>query len=176
MKLFSPRDLTRNAMAAIFVLAVAAPPHPNPPDEFGQLLEACLATMDPNSDECQRAQEKSGLSPEDFAEKLRRKLEPKVEKRADLWSLMKECSVTRDLESDPCHAFVDGSGMTRDQIARLAERLAPVAPDTGVVTAAKPAEIAKACTAMRASLNGKSAQELMEQAEKSYKSCMKASR
>jgi hypothetical protein len=66
--------------------------------------------------------------------------------------------------------------MTRDQVARLAERLAPVAPDTGVVTAAKPAEIAKACTAMRASLNGKSAQELMEQAEKSYKACVKAGR
>lgn len=172
MKIFG---LTRDAALAIAIIA-AATPLPHPPDEFSQLFEACLATMDPNSDECQLAQEKSGLSPEDFLAKLQRKLEPKVDPRPDLWSLMKECSLTRDLQSDVCLRFIDGSGMTPGQVARLAERLAPVAPDSGNVTAAKPSEIAKSCSAMRAALNGKTAQELMEQAEKSYKVCVRPSR
>jgi hypothetical protein len=176
MKQLRPLGVARNAMVAIAFLALAPMPNPNPPDEFSQLFAACLETQDPNSDDCLRAQEKSGLSPDDFNAKLMRKLQPKIEPRPDLWSFMKDCAVTRDIESDSCHRFVEGSGMTREQVARLAERLAPVAPDTGSLAAPKPSETARSCSTMRASLNGKSAQELMEQAEKAYAVCMKATR
>jgi len=171
MKLFNPFALTRNTIAAVVILASPVMPMPHP-DEFGQLFAACLETRDPNSDECIRAQQVSGLSPEDFAAKLMRKLEqsePKKEpeRRADLWAFMKECAATRDLDSEASRRFLDGSGLSADEIARLAEKLAQENVE---------ATADNTCKSMKASLNGKPAKELMEQADRMYAACSKASR
>ncbi|MDP9282792.1 MAG: hypothetical protein M3P38_11925 [Chloroflexota bacterium] len=48
---------------------------PNRPDEFGRAWAACLETRDANSDECYRAEELSGLGPDEFFDKLMRKLD-----------------------------------------------------------------------------------------------------
>lgn len=173
MKLFNPLDLTRNTIAAVVILTSPTLPMPHP-DEFGQLFAACLETRDPNSDECVRAQQASGLSPEDFLAKLTKKLEqsepkvqPKPERRADLWSFMKECAVTRDVDSEACRRFLDGSGLSADEIARLVDKLAQQSVETSADNA---------CRSMKASLNGKPAHGLMEQAEKVYAACAKAAR
>lgn len=173
MKLFNPLSLTRNTIAAVVILTLPAMPMPHP-DEFGQLLAACLETRDPNSDECIRAQQASGLSPEEFLAKLTKKLEqsepkvqPKPEHRADLWAFMKECAGTRDLDSDACRRFLDGSGLSADEIARLADKLAEQNVETTAYST---------CKSMKAQLNGKTAKELMEQAEKMYAACAKAAR
>src|SRR5438093_2890925 len=118
MKILSSALLAVFALAVVLVASASAAtvgggtaatmPHP---DEFSQRFAACLDTRDANSDECYRAQEVSGLAPDEFFDKLIRKFDalaeqPKPEPNPDAWALMKECAGTRDLESDACHRFV----------------------------------------------------------------------
>ena len=76
MKILSGALLVVLALSVVLVASASAAtvgggtaatmPHP---DEFSQLFAACLDTRDANSDECYRAQEASGLSPEEFFDK-----------------------------------------------------------------------------------------------------------
>src|SRR6267142_1940305 len=137
MKVFSTLLMATLALASILVASASAATvgggtgvgSPNGPDEFGRAWAACLETKDANSDECYRAQELSGLGPDEFFDKLNRKLDflaeqPKPEKKPDAWALMKECAGTRDLESDACRHFIDATGLSGDEVARLADGLA----------------------------------------------------
>src|SRR5438094_9820867 len=142
MKILSSALLAVLALALVLVASASAAtvgggtaatmPHP---DEFSQLFAACLDTRDANSDECYRAQEASGLSPEEFFDKLMRKLDalaeqPKPEPRTpDAWALMKECAGTRDRASDACRRCIDATGLGSDDVARLADGLASPRPE-----------------------------------------------
>ena len=195
MKILSSVLLAVLALAVVLVASAAAAtvgggsaantPHP---DEFSQLLAACLETRDANSDECYRAQEVSGLSPDEFFDKLMRKLDalaeqPKPEKKTrDAWALMKDCAGTRDLESDACQRFIDATGLSGDEVARLAEGLASprgeqqaTVDKTSRTTAMTDAM--RACGDLRAQMgSAKSAEQLAALAEKINDTCPKAIR
>ena len=160
---------------------------PNGPDEFGRAWAACLETRDANNDECYRAQELSGLGPDEFFDKLNRKLDflaeqPKPEKNVDAWALMKECAGTRDLESDACRRFVEATGLSGDDVARLADGLASPRNDRQATADKKSSTTAmtdtmQACIDLRSEMKGrKSVEELSALAEKINYVCPKAIR
>lgn len=137
MKIFS--TLLIATLALVVVLAASASAAtvgggtaasmPNGPDEFSQAWSECLETRDANSDACYRAQELSGMGPDEFFDKLMRKFDllneqPKPEKRPDAWALMKECAATRNLDSDACRRWIDVTGLSGDEVAHLAAGLA----------------------------------------------------
>ena len=196
MKILSSALLAVLALAVVLVASASAAtvggggtaatmPHP---DEFSQLFAACLDTRDANSDECYRAQEASGLGPDEFFDKLMRKLDalaeqPKPEpKTPDAWALMKECAGTRDFESDACHRFVDATGLSGDDVARLAEglaspRAAREATADNKSRATAMTDTMKACVDLRSEMGGgKSAEQLAALAEKINYVCPKAIR
>jgi hypothetical protein len=160
---------------------------PNGPDEFGRAWAACLETRDANSDDCYRAQELSGLGPDEFFDKLNRKLDflaeqPKPEKKPDAWALMKECAGTRDLESDACRHFIEATGLSGDEVARLSDGLASPRAEQKATADKKSSttvmtETMQACITLRSELKGgKSAEELTALAEKMNSVCPKAMR
>jgi len=163
----------------------ATMPHP---DEFSQLFAACLDTRDANSDECYRAQEVSGLSPDEFFDKLMRKLDALAEpskpepKAPDAWVLMKECAGTRDLESDACRHFIDATGLGGDEVARLADGLASPRGEHEATADKKSrattvTDTMKACVDLRSEMgSGKSTEQLAALAEKINYVCPKAIR
>jgi hypothetical protein len=195
MKILSSALLAVLALAVVLVASASAAtigggtaatmPHP---DEFSQLFAACLDTRDANSDECYRAQEVSGLGPDEFFDKLIRKFEalaeqPKPEpKNPEAWALMKECAGTRDLESDACHRFVYATGLSGDEVARLAEGLASPRGEQEATADKKsptPAmtDTLKACVDLRSEMgSGKTAEQLAALAEKINDVCPKAIR
>ena len=195
MKILSGALLVVLALSVVLVASASAAtvgggtaatmPHP---DEFSQLFAACLDTRDANSNECYRAQEASGLSPDEFFDKLLRKLDalaeqPKPEpKTPDAWALMKECAGTRDLESDACRRFIDATGLAGDEVARLADGLAsPRGEQQATADTKSPAtavtETMQACADLRSEMGGeKSTEQLAALAEKINDVCPKAIR
>jgi hypothetical protein len=193
MKVFSTLLMATLALALVLVASASAATvgggtavvSPNGPDEFGRAWAACLETRDANSDECYTAQELSGLGPDEFFDKLSRKLDflaeqPKPEKKVDAWALMKECAGTRDLESNACHRFIDVTGLSGDEVARLADGLASPRGEQQA-TANKKSSTAgmtdtmKACVDLRAEMSGgKSVEQLTALAEKINHVCPKA--
>ena len=195
MKVFSTLIMATLALALFLVASASAATvgggtaviSPNGPDEFGRAWAACLETRDANSDECYTAQELSGLGPDEFFDKLTRKLDllaeqPKPEKRPDAWALMKECAGTRDLESDACRRFVGATGLSGDDIARLADGLASPRSEQQATADKKSSTTAmtdtmKACVDLRAEMSsGKSSENLAALAEKINYACPKAIR
>jgi hypothetical protein len=195
MKLFSTLLMATLALALVLVASASAATvgggtaviSPNGPDEFGRAWAACLETRDANSDECYTAQELSGLGPDEFFDKLTRKLDllaeqPKPEKRPDAWALMKECAGTRDLESDACRRFVEATGLSGDEVARLADGLASPRTEQQATADKKSSTTAmtdtmKACVDLRAEMSsGKSSENLAALAEKINYACPKAIR
>jgi len=195
MKVFSTLLMATLALASILVASASAATvgggtgvgSPNGPDEFGRAWAACLETKDANSDECYRAQELSGLGPDEFFDKLNRKLDflaeqPKPDKKPDAWALMKECAGTRDLESDACRHFIDATGLSGDEVARLADGLASPRAEQQATAEKKigttvMTETMQACINLRSELKGgKSAEELTALAEKMNSVCPKAMR
>jgi hypothetical protein len=193
MKVFSTLLMATLALGIVFVASASAATvgggtavvSPNGPDEFGRAWAACLETRDANSDECYLAQELSGLGPDEFFDKLNRKLDflaeqPKPEKKVDAWALMKECAGTRDLESDACRRFVEATGLSGDEVARLAEGLASPRTEQQATADKKSSTAAmtdtmKACVDLRAEMSGgKAVEHLTELAEKINYVCPKA--
>jgi hypothetical protein len=194
MKVFSTLLMATLALALVLVASASAATvgggtaviSPNGPDELGRAWAACLETRDPNSDECYTAQELSGLGPDEFFDKLNRKLDflaqqPKPEqKKVDAWAVMKECAATRDLESDACRRFVEATGLSGDEVAHLAAGLS--SPRTQQATADKKSSTAmtdtmQACIDLRSEMKGrKSVEELSYLAEKINTVCPKAIR
>lgn len=193
MKLFSTLLMATLALALVLVASASAATvgggtavvSPNGPDEFGRAWAACLETRDPNSDECYVAQELSGLGPDEFFDKLMRKLDllaeqPKPDKRPDAWAFMKECAGTRDLESDACRRFIEAAGLSGDDVARLADGLASPRSEQQATVDKKNGgmtETMKACVDLRAEMSrGKSVDELTALAQKINYVCPKAMR
>jgi hypothetical protein len=193
MKVFSTLLMATLALGIVFVASASAATvgggtavvSPNGPDEFGRAWAACLETRDANSDECYLAQELSGLGPDEFFDKLNRKLDflaeqPKPEKKVDAWALMKECAGTRDLESDACRRFVEATGLSGDEVARLADGLASPRTEQQATADKKSSTAAmtdtmKACVDLRAEMSGgKAVEHLTELAEKINYVCPKA--
>jgi len=195
MKTFSTLLMATIALA-LFLVATAsaatvgggtAVTSPNGPDEFGRAWAACLETRDANSDECYRAQELSGLGPDEFFDKLTRKLDflaeqPKPEKRPDAWALMKECAGTRDLESGACRHFIESTGLSGEEVAHLADGLAsprgePQATADKKNSTSGMTDALKACLDLRSEMNGgKSVEQLTALAEKINSLCPNAIR
>ena len=193
MKVFSTLLMATLALALVLVASASAATvgggtavtSPNGPDEFGRAWAACLETRDANSDDCYRAQELSGLGPDEFFDKLMRKLDllaeqPKPEKKPDAWALMKECAGTRDLESDACRRFIQATGLSGDEVARLADGLSSPNGEQQA-TADKKASTnemtyaMQACVDLRAEMgSGKSVEHLAALAEKINSVCPKA--
>ncbi len=193
MKVFSTLLMATLALALVLVASASAATvgggtavtSPNGPDEFGRAWAACLETRDANSDECYRAEELSGLGPDESFDKLMHKLDllaeqPKPEKKPDAWALMKECAGTRDLKSDACRRFIDVTGLSGDEAARLADGLASPRIEQQA-TADKKSSTAgmtdtmKACVDLRAEMSsGKSVEQLTALAEKINYVCPKA--
>jgi hypothetical protein len=193
MKVLSALVMATLALALVLVASASAATvgggtavtSPNGPDEFGRAWAACLETRDANSDECYHAEELSGLGPDEFSDKLMRKLDllaeqPKPGKKPDAWALMKECAGTRDLESDACRRFIDATGLSGDEVAHLADGLASPRGEQQA-TADKKSSTAgmtdtmKACVDLRAEMSGgKSVERLTELAEKINYVCPKA--
>ena len=195
MKVFSTLLMATLALGIVFVASASAATvgggtavvSPNGPDEFGRAWAACLETRDANSDECYLAQELSGLGPDEFFDKLNRKLDflaeqPKPEKKIDAWALMKECAGTRDLESDACRRFVEATGLSGDEIARLADGLASPRTEQQATADKKSSTTAmtaamQACVDLRYEMKGrKSVEELSALAEQINSVCPKAIR
>src|SRR5687767_1430902 len=204
MKLFSTLFLATFALAVVLVARASAATvgggtavvQPNGGDEFSRLWAECLDTRDANSDACYHAQEASGMSPDEFYEKLQRKLDylaeqeryeqekyakKHVTKQPDAWALMKECAATRDLESKACRRFIAATGLNSDEVARLADGLANPYGTEQQATADKKStntgmtETMKACVELRGEMSGgHSVQELTALAEKINSVCPKA--
>jgi hypothetical protein len=193
MKLFSTLLMATLALALVLVASASAATvgggtavtSPNGPDEFGRAWAACLETRDANSDDCYRAQELSGLGPDEFFDKLTRKLDllaeqPKPEKKPDAWALMKECAGTRDLGSDPCRHFIEATGLSGDEVARLADGLASPGSEQQATADKKSStsvmtDTMKTCVDLRAEMSGgKSVEQLTALAEKINYVCPKA--
>jgi hypothetical protein len=195
MKVFSTLLTATLALGIVFVASASAATvgggtavvSPNGPDEFGRAWAACLETRDANSDDCYLAQELSGLGPDEFFDKLNRKLDflaeqPKPEKTIDAWALMKECAGTRDLESDSCRRFVEATGLSGDEVARLADGLASPRTEQQATADKKSSTTAmtdamQACVDLRSEMKGrKSVEELSALAEQINSVCPKAIR
>ena len=195
MKVFSTLLMATLALGIVFVASASAATvgggsavvSPNGPDEFGRAWAACLETRDANSDECYLAQELSGLGPDEFFDKLNRKLDflaeqPKPEKKVDAWALMKECAGTRDLESDACRRFVEATGLSGDDVARLADGLSSPRTEQQATADKKSSTTAmtesmQACVDLRSEMKGrKSVEELSALAEQINAVCPKAIR
>jgi hypothetical protein len=193
MKVFSTLLMATLALGLVLVASASAATvgggtavvSPNGPDEFGRAWAACIETRDANSDECYRAQELSGLGPDEFFDKLTRKLDllaeqPKPEKKPDAWALMKECAGTRDLDSDACRRFIDATGLSGDDVARLADGLASPRSEQQATTDKKSSPTAmtdtmQACVDLRSEMKGRqSVEELSALAEKINSVCPKA--
>jgi hypothetical protein len=193
MKVFSTLLMATLALGLVLVASASAATvgggtavvSPNGPDEFGRAWAACIETRDANSDECYRAQELSGLGPDEFFDKLTRKLDliaeqPKPEKKPDAWALMKECAGTRDLESDACRRFIDATGLSGDDVGRLADGLASPRSEQQATADKKSSATAmtdtmQACVDLRSEMKGRqSVEELGALAEKINSVCPKA--
>jgi hypothetical protein len=193
MKVFSTLLMATLALGLVLVASASAATvgggtavvSPNGPDEFGRAWAACIETRDANSDDCYRAQEMSGLGPDEFFDKLTRKLDllaeqPKPEKKPDAWALMKECAGTRDLDSDACRRFIDATGLSGDDVARLADGLASPRSEQQATADKKSSTTAmtdtmQACVDLRSEMKGRqSVEELSALAEKINSVCPKA--
>jgi hypothetical protein len=79
-------------------------------NEFNVLYTKCLESRDANSDSCIRAGEKSGMSAEDWAAKLRSKFA--AAQQSDFATWFEKCLATRDINSDECYRAEELSGLS----------------------------------------------------------------
>ena len=156
------------AMAAAASTAVTA--HN---DGFNERILNCVETRDANSDQCRAALEVTPVDSNFFRvladnlDKMPAKEEPKPE--VDLYALVKQCAATQNLESDECVVALEQSGLSLDDFkAKFASKLGRVAKKDQMT------EKMKACLELKASLNGKTSDELSDLVEKVNYVCRKA--
>jgi hypothetical protein len=141
---------------------------------------SCIETRDANSDQCRAALEVSPVDSNFFRvladnlDKMPAKEEPKREEpkpEVDLYALVKECAATQNFESEACTVALEQSGFSLDEFkAKFAGKLAKYAkPAKDQITATM-----KACLELKASLNGKSPDQLSDLVEKVNYVCRKA--
>jgi hypothetical protein len=142
-------------------------------DGFGERILNCIETRDANSDQCISALEVSPVDSNFFRvladnlDKMPAKEEPKPE--IDLYALVQECAATQNLESDECVVALEQSGLSLDEFkTTFAAKLGYLVKKTEMT------EKTKACLKLKASLNGRSVDELSDLVEKVNYVCRKA--
>jgi hypothetical protein len=142
-------------------------------DGFGERILNCIETRDANSDQCNSALEVSPVDSNFFRvladnlDKMPAKEEPKPE--IDLYALVQECAATQNLESDECVVALEQSGLSLDEFkTTFAAKLGYLVKKTEMT------EKTKACLKLKASLNGRSVDELSDLVEKVNYVCRKA--
>ena len=163
------------AVATLVALAFAAPAARANNNGFNERIIGCVESRDAGSDQCLAALEVSPVDSNFFRvladrlDDMPAKEEPQPE--VDVYALVKECAATADLESEECVVALEQSGLSLDDFkAKFAaklriEKLAKKEQMTSTM---------KACLELKASLNGKSADELHDLVEKINYACRKA--
>jgi hypothetical protein len=160
-------------VSAFVAVATAASTTTAHNDGFNERIINCIDSRDANSDQCLAALELSPVDSNFFRvladnlDNMPAKKEPAPE--VDVYALVKECAATRDLQSDACVVALEQSGLSLDEFkAKFAAKLDyPATKDQ--MTA-----MMKTCLELKASLNGKSPDELSELVEKVNYACRKA--
>ncbi len=142
-------------------------------DGFNERILNCIDTRDANSDQCIAAIQVSPVDSNFFRvladnlDNMPAKEEPKPE--VDLYALVRGCAATQDLESDECVRAIEQSGLSLDEFkAKFAAKLGSLAKKDEMTA------MMKTCLELKASLNGKSADELHDLVEKVNDACRKA--
>lgn len=156
-----------SAFVAMATAATAVTAHN---DGFNERILNCIETRDAGSEQCLAALEVSPVDSNFFRvladrlDDMPAKEEPQPE--VDIYALVKECAATQDLESEECVVAIEQSGLSLDEFkAKFAAKLGKLAKMTATM---------KACLELKASLNGKSADELHDLVEKVNYACRKA--
>ena len=142
-------------------------------DGFNERILNCIETRDAKSDQCRAALEVSPVDSNFFRvladnlDNMPAKEEPKPE--VDLYALVKQCAATQNLESDECVVALEQSGLSLDEFkAKFAAKLGYSAKKDQMTA------MMKTCLELKASLNGKSSDELSDLVEKVNYACRKA--
>jgi hypothetical protein len=173
------RYLLVAAVAAFAAMATAATAVTAHNDGFNERIVNCIETHDANSDQCLAALEVSPVDSNFFRvladnlDNMPAKEQPKPEPKpeVDLYTLVKACAATHNFDSDECVTALDASGLSLDEFK------AKVAAKFGTEKAAKKEQMTsmmKSCLELKASLNGKSPEELSDLVEKVNYVCRKA--
>jgi len=159
-----------SAFVAMATAATAVTAHN---DGFNERILNCIETRDANSDQCIAALEVSPVDSNFFRvladnlDNMPAKEEPKPE--VDLYALVKACAATQNLESDECVAALEASGLSLDEFkAKFAGKLGKLAKKDQLTSTMRK------CLELKASLNGKSSNELADLVEKVNYVCHKA--
>lgn len=164
------------AVASLVALAFAAPAARANNNGFNERIIGCVESRDAGSDQCLAALEVSPVDSNFFRvladrlDDMPAKEEPQPE--IDVYTLVKDCAATGDLESEECVVALEQSGLSLDDFkAKFAAKLGieKLAKRTDQMTSTM-----KACLELKASLNGKSADELHDLVEKINYACRKA--
>src|SRR6266566_396616 len=159
-----------SAFVAMATAATAVTAHN---DGFNERILNCIETRDANSDQCLAALEVSPVDSNFFRvladnlDNMPAKEDPQPE--VDIYALVKECAATQDFESDECVVALEQSGLSLDEFkAKFAAKLSYLAKKDQMTA------MMKTCLELKASLNGKSADELHDLVEKVNYACRKA--
>lgn len=157
-------------VSAFVAMATAVTAHN---DGFNERIVNCFDSRDANSDQCLAALEVSPVDSNFFRvladnlDNMPAKEEPKPE--VDVYALVKECATTGDFESEECVVALEQSGLSLDDFkAKFAAKLGYLAKKDQMTA------MMKTCLELKASLNGKSADELHDLVEKVNYACRKA--
>jgi hypothetical protein len=161
------------AVAALVALALAAPAANANNNGFNERIVGCVESRDANSDQCIAALEVSTVDSNFFRvladnlDNMPVKEEPTPE--VDVYALVKECALTQNLDSEECVVAIEQSGLSLDDFkAKFASKLGKLAKKDQMTA------MMKTCLSLKASLNGKSTDELTEMVVKVEYACRKA--
>jgi hypothetical protein len=162
------------AIVSTFVaLATAATAVTAHNDGFNERILNCIDTGDANSDQCRTALEVSPVDSSFFRaladnlDNMPAKEESKPE--VDVYALVKVCATTQNLESEECVVALDQSGLSLDDFkAKFAAKLGYLATKDQMTA------MMKTCLELKATLNGKSPEDLKDLVEKVNYACRKA--
>jgi hypothetical protein len=167
------RYLLVAVVSAVVAMATAATAVNANNNGFNERILNCIETHDANSDQCIAALEVSPVDSNFFRvladnlDNMPAKEEPKPE--VDLYALVKACAATQNLESDECVAALEQSGLSLDEFkAKFAGKLGRLAKKDEMTSTMKK------CLELKASLNGRSTDELVDLVEKVNYICHKA--
>ena len=159
------RYLLVSIVSAFVAMATAATAVNAHNDGFNERILNCIETRDAGSDQCLAALEVSPVDSNFFRvladrlDDMPAKEEPQPE--VDIYALVRECAETQDLESEKCVVAIEQSGLSLDDFkAKFAAKLGKLAKKDQMTATMK------ACLELKASLNGKSADELHDLVEK----------
>ena len=167
------RYLMVSLVSALVAMAAAATAVTAHNDGFNERILNCFETRDANSDQCLAALEVSPIDSNFFRvladnlDNMPAREEPKPE--VDLYALVKQCAATQNLDSDECVVALEQSGLSLDEFrAKVAAKLGKGAKKDQMTS------MMKSCLELKASLNGKTADELSDLVEKVNYVCRKA--